>query len=71
LLLGPVIDNVVGIAQLAPELAAQAILGPAVAIQQPEPDRATHLQLGSFLLPEQPEPKPLVGLAWAGHPAKA
>ena len=71
LLLGPVIDNVVGIAQLAPELAAQAILGPALAIQQPESDRATHLQLGSFLLPEQPEPKPLVGLAWAGHPAKA
>ena len=62
LLLGPVIDNVVGIAQLAPELASQAILGPALAAQQPQAEQAAYLQLGSFLLPEQPEPKPLVGL---------
>lgn len=62
LLLGPVVDNVVGIAALAPELASPVVVGPALAAQQPESQRQTYLSLGSYLLPDQPEPKPLFGI---------
>jgi adenylate cyclase len=62
LLLGPVVDNVVGIAALAPELASVVVLGPALAAQQPEDERKAYLSLGSYLLTDQSEPKPLFGI---------
>lgn len=62
LLLGPVVDNVVGIAALSPELASVVVVGPALAAQQPASERAGYLSLGSFLLTDQSEPKPLFGI---------